>query len=641
MTIVALSVASCGQGEADPPVSVPEISTVAPALGSQSSTTITEPPGNLLPLIGEVIGEAPVRLASPAAPTVYLTSDHSGGSEIEAPAGLVVELTSCALVGPGVLAFETVLSGDGVTYPFAATVETSIISGDVGSGLWGVGRFEAPGRQLIVASVPAFAEGLERDWGEPDGTNVGRELRWGRRGQRCALTVGSLEAEETHDLEQVFGALEITAPDGTVEALAQQAFGKGTSAALFPLAVAYGDATDFYADRWFLPTEPEVLERISEDLSRDLCLEVEFRYESYTITQRKGCPSIEREPVYQAGTTWFATGSDGVWLVEVASEDRAVVEEVMGSLRPAWHLYHREIPLTPLNEREIGRAPFQGGEVLVTMGEQRCTGNCQSPEGWFFVYRIVGTSLEEYANYPGWDGCLLAEEEPFVLAVAPRFGRVEISDSSGTAVIEYDGERPFAFIDRAASSTTVEIFDQSGGTPGCVIKREGDARGGVEPAGSGTPDAPGPETSRTVEAGTCGELPQYLFDFTDTDPIRVACANSTGGVVTLVQLIPNEMMADPPDGLDCIVAFLGRGSSASCWQIGSDPEAIQSGTDVTGMFASMVPDGTTRIVGVTTRGTELIGIPHDRLALVWWRSVEGDLRSVMAEGPYGLVVLYD
>jgi hypothetical protein len=643
--LLMLLVASCGQEVTDPPNST---SSTFNATGSTTSTqpdsSTTAAPaeqGGALPLIEEVGGTAPVRLANPPAPVVYLIPDPTFDVTIEPPAGLQVEFESCSTVGPGVLAYEVVLDGD-VAYPFTVTVVLGLFAGDQGTGLWGTVEFTDPGRQLIVGAVADYAAVVEdrRDL-NADGAAVDRDSRWNRSGYRCELEIGSTRTQDRHDLELVFGALEITAPAGTVEALAQQAFAGGLNDPLRPLAVAYGDAVQFYAERWFVPEAPSRLQRIVERLDAQRCLETEFIYDGYTVTQRRGCPTVEREAVYRAGDRWFATGTDGVWLLQVEAPDAATAEAVLGSLRPVWHLSHREVPLTPVNEGEIGRAKFQGGEVLVTFGEQRCTGNCRSPEGWFFVYRIVGDEIEEIANYPGYGVCLLAEEEPFVVAVAPQWGHVELTEPNGTVTrVEADEEPPFVFVDRSVSTANVQIFDEDGEVPRCVGLLVGDTRGGIESPADTSPGAE-PETSRTVEAGPCGGLPQYLSDFTDEDPVRLACANSTQGGVTVAQVIPNEMMAEPPDGLDCLVALVGNGASASCWMVGDDPEPILSGSDTSGLFVAFVPEGTTRIVGVTDRGTELIGIPHDRLVMIWWRASEGDLRSVVAETAGGPIVLYD
>lgn len=637
--LAAALIVSCGDGGSESAPSSTVGTSVTTSTAASSTTVASN--GSSLPRIEEIVGTAPVRIANPAVPVAYLVPDTTFDDVVEPPDGLEVEFVSCSTVGPGVLSYEVVLGGD-VAYPFTATVVLGLSAGDQGTGLWGTVEFTEPGRQLIVGAVPDYAAGVEdrRDL-EADGSAATRESRWGRMGQQCDLEIGSDQVDGRHGLEMVFGALEVTAPGGTVEALAQQVFGMGPNAPMLPVAVAYGDAVWFYSERWFIPADPAGLERIVERLDAQRCLETEFIYDGYTVTQRRGCPSVERDAVYQAGDRWFASGTDGVWVVQVEAPDAATAEAVLRSLRPLWHLSHRQIPLTPVNEREIGRAPFQGGEVLVTFGEQRCTGNCRSPEGWFFVYRIVGDGIEEFANYPGYGACLLAEEDPFVVAVAPQWGHIEVTGADGVVTRLEGGEgAPFAFVDRSATAATVQIFDESGEVPRCVGQLAGDTRGGIESPVGTSPGAE-PEESRTVEAGPCGGLPDYLSDFTDEDPVRVACADSPRGVVTLAQVVPNEMMAEPPDGLDCLATFAGMGSSGSCWPIGGEPEPILSGSDTTWSFEALVPEGTTRIVGVTDRGTELIGIPHDRLVMIWWYATEGDLRSVVAETPGGTVVLYD
>jgi hypothetical protein len=57
-------------------------------------------------------------------------------------------------------------------------------------------------------------------------------------------------------------------------------------------------------------------------------------------------------------------------------------------------------------------------------------------------------------------------------------------------------------------------------------------------------------------------------------------------------------------------------------------------------FSVAVPEGTSRLVGVTSAGTELVSIPHDGIAVLWWLEAEGELRVATAETSSGPVPLW-
>ena len=57
-------------------------------------------------------------------------------------------------------------------------------------------------------------------------------------------------------------------------------------------------------------------------------------------------------------------------------------------------------------------------------------------------------------------------------------------------------------------------------------------------------------------------------------------------------------------------------------------------------MSALVPEAATRVVGITTAGTELIAAPHDGIGSLWWNDYEGELAHVTAETPSGDVVLY-
>lgn len=55
----------------------------------------------------------------------------------------------------------------------------------------------------------------------------------------------------------------------------------------------------------------------------------------------------------------------------------------------------------------------------------------------------------------------------------------------------------------------------------------------------------------------------------------------------------------------------------------------------------LVPEGTTRVVGSTRPGDEIICLPYERMALVWWPGDYDDLAALQEETPQGSVDLME
>ncbi len=140
------------------------------------------------------------------------------------------------------------------------------------------------------------------------------------------------------------GILEVTAPAGTIESLAQKMSPEGEDAALYPLLVGYGGAIHFYSERWFLPAEPGELVRAAERLHASGCLEFEMTFGGHTVVQRRNCPLPAQGGVFAVGSTWLATATDGEWIVQVGADSADKATEIAESLRPYWHLMHNSVP---------------------------------------------------------------------------------------------------------------------------------------------------------------------------------------------------------------------------------------------------------------------------------------------------------
>ena len=623
-------------------------STAAPAATEPATTSSVADDLPSLPAAPPATGEAPVRLAEEELPVNYLEYDawHSYPQEPQPPDRFGFDLNGCSLAGPGVVVYDLTLP-DTVDYPLVTFVAPSVLAGDMADGVLGLVTFEQSGRQLLVASLPdqvrpyelAGEQEIRNDRG---GNEVDRQVDWAESGMECQLEFGDGAAFHSQYLELADApqALAATAPEGTIERLAQVAFEKGPDAALLPLAIAYGEAIRFYSDVWFIPEHPDRLLSIHESLDDGGCLELESRYDSYTIIQSRDCPSPAQSAVWQAGTDWFAAASDGTWVVTVSGADESLVVDTLSSLGAYRHLFSREIPLQPVNEEVMGRAPFGTGEVLVTFGEQRCSSSCRSPENWFYVYRIEDGALEQIADYPGYGQCLLAEEDEFVLAVAPRFGSIRVDEPASSDVITAEEDKsPFFFASTEDGPFQIAVLDENGNEAGCVAQLRADGRGGVEPPTVTT--TPAPVAIRTVVAAACTKPNPDLAEFTDEDPIRQACVDTDFGELTVSLVVPNDMLVEPPDDtLRCLVEQNGNGAGAGCSNPDGSIDPLVSGSEDFISFSTLVPDGTNRIVAMTSRGAELIGSPFDGLATIWWLPAEGDLRQVTAETDTGPVTLY-
>ncbi len=650
-----LLAAGCGSGDEPAETTVPPSSTTSTTVSANSTTTTASVSDHLiqLPAADAVAGDAPVRLADAELAVTYLryVAVEDGLEGSSPPESLTVELHGCSLIGPGVVVYDLALGGD-ADYPVETVVFAYVSAGDVGTGTGGHAVFNQPGRQLLVSSlpdqiVPFEAVGQLGFRNDRYGNRVERGVEFGGDGMSCNVEMGPNFGLRSNYVDMVTqpAALQPTAPLGTVESLAQAIYADGDDADLLPIAVAYGEALRFYSELWFVPDQPGHLDRIEERLEDDGCLELEFVYADYTITQSLHCPLVDAAPIREVGSQWFAIATDGRWVVTVAGDDETLVTETAMSLKPYWHLFNRTIPLEPVDETVMGRTDFQGGEVLVTFGEQRCEGTCNSPETWFYIYRVLETGLEQYAHYPGYGECLLVEEDEFVLAVAPDRGSIEVEAPGLSGLVTGDDANPFFFESTADGPFSLRVLDEDGSEARCVGALAADGRGGIGPFPGSSEPAPEPEADRTATAEACASQPWYLDQFTNDDPLRQACVDTGSGRVAASLVLPNEILAEDPEGgtvgnLECLIAQLGSGSAARCFPTGTESGGVLSGWDEVMSFSALVPEGTSRIVAVTSRGTEVVGIPHDRLATVWWLYEEGDVVEVIAETDVGPVTLY-
>jgi len=298
--------------------------------------------------IDPIEGEAPVRLAGhhPGVVSNVAYPETIPWDEPEPPSGFGIEIESCWRPAPGVVAVGGMVEDDGsVAFPVTIGVYAVVTSGEVGTPVGADVTFDGPGPFSLVLSAvgqrAAMAAAGRTDFEFVDRGVATRIPRNWNSGE-CSLEARPLRTNEV-PLAIDPAELEASAPNGTIEALAQSISPRGEESSLYPLLVAYGEAIHFMSERWFLPEQPvDHLLSINENLDADRCLELELTFETYTVTQRRNCQAqsnggIQPTPMRAA----FAT--DGEWVVEVRADSREKAQEIMSSLQPYWHLTHNEM----------------------------------------------------------------------------------------------------------------------------------------------------------------------------------------------------------------------------------------------------------------------------------------------------------
>ena len=439
-------------------------------------------------------------------------------------------------------------------------------------------------------------------------------------------------------------ALEATAPEGSFEAMAQGILAT-EDAPLLPLAVLYGEGLRLFADRLFLPPDPPRLQELAEELSADnRCLTVTLTFDDYSLLQQRGCEPSGRTGVWEAGGQTFTVASDGTWEVLVGGPDAAAVVAFARSLQPYVLLDRKPMPLTPGGEQEVGYAEFEGQRILITLAEQKgCGPTCRSPETFFYLYGVEGTDLIPYASYPAFDACLLVAEEPWTLAIIQYPGRVQVRHADVIRWFEADpdGYPSFAFaLLPSGTFSEVRLVGRDGGEPRCVGLLATDDRGGIGPwPGAETTTTTQPAgISRTSVVEACNSSPVGgAGQWSDEPFLATGCVDTPMGRFGMARVVPNAMLMDPPTpGWECLIDWQGNGGSANCYPADADRSDLSGSSD--GEYAwttILVPEGTTRVVGSTRRGDEIICLPYERMALVWWPGDYDDLATLQAETPRG------
>ncbi|MEN8114985.1 MAG: hypothetical protein ABFS21_11435, partial [Actinomycetota bacterium] len=602
-----------------------------------------------LPEAVSVEGEAPIVVAgldSGVATHVEWPDLSTLEEPLPAPPGSELELLGCSVAYPGVVVFDLSLEAPaGTEFPVDMSIALTSIWGDVGTGTIGNVTVDGSGRMAIASQAPA------RYWQEEREVTLRRTDR-GFEGVTCQAEAFGGERISTGYSEFTSEpmALEATAPEGSLERLLQHQ--PPLDGPLEPLQYGYGTGAEWFADVMYIPEDPPVLQTVEERLSDDnACLRLEFVYDEYTVTQERGCGREPQIGVWPADGTWFAAAHGSGWEVLVRGPSEEGVQSLVDRLRPYTVLSTKALPIVPGNEMLVGWVEFEGDDLLVTIGDQRCTDNCRSPEQWFFVYKVDGTQLTPYADYPAWGQCLLAEEEPWTLAIAPGAGSIVIETPDGTETIVHDGDWPVLAIALvpAGEADSVMILDHDGGEPYCLDKFEGDSRGGIiDPASvtstTTTTVAALPEIEVLIEP--CRYEIPHPEDYSSKPFLASGCVQTPTRKHGVGRFHPDgftmAMEDEPIPGIECMVEWYGNGSSGGPCLEESGGFAFGGGyssdDDGYAFTMALVSDETTQVVAVTDRGDEIFAIPYERMVFLWWPA-GAELISVVAETPSGDVDL--
>ncbi|MEN8115306.1 MAG: hypothetical protein ABFS21_13060, partial [Actinomycetota bacterium] len=500
----------------------------------------------------------------------------------------------------------------GTEFPVDMSVALTSIWGDVGTGTAANVTVDGSGRMAIASQAPA------RHWQEEREVTLRRTDR-DLAGAMCQAEAFGDQRISTGYSEYISKpmVLEVTAPEGSLERLLQQQPPLGGP--FEPLQQGYGTGVQWFTDVMYLPDDPPMLQNVEERLSDDnACLRLEFVYDEYTVTQERGCGREPQIGVWEAGDGWFAAAHGSGWDVLVLGPSEEGVQDLVDRLQPYTVLSTKPLPIVPGDEMLVGWLEYEGEDLIVTIGEQRCTGNCRSPEQWFFLYRVDGTQLVPYADYPAWDQCLLAEEEPWTLAIAPGAGSIVIETPNGPETIIHDGEWPALAIALVPTgdADSVMILDHDGGKPYCIDKLEGDSRGGIIDPASVTSTTTAtvaalPEIEVLIEPCRYG-IP-HPEDYSSKPFLASGCVQTPTRKHGVGRFFPDgfimTMEDEPIPGIECMVEWYGNGSSGGPCIDKSGDFAFSGGylasEDEYGFAMGLVSDDTTKVVGATSRGQEV------------------------------------
>jgi len=147
--------------------------------------------------------------------------------------------------------------------------------------------------------------------------------------------------------------------------------------------------------------------------------------------------------------------------------------------------------------------------------------------------------------------------------------------------------------------------------------------------------------------GVCTDFPLGVFGAARVPVGVLEAVVHLAHLVERVGVIP-DLMPEFGAGSECLVLWSDTGGDGSahysCYSPGGEPLEPQFGSiwdDANHGYtyvAVPVPEGAARVVASTTDGTDLVAVPSQGIALLWWPSGAAFV-SLYAETPSGQVEL--
>lgn len=142
----------------------------------------------------------------------------------------------------------------------------------------------------------------------------------------------------------------------------------------------------------------------------------------------------------------------------------------------------------------------------------------------------------------------------------------------------------------------------------------------------------------------CATGPSHPFDFTTRPFLAQGCVETPARTFNVGRFYPDGdwvMEDEPIPGVECMAEWLPDSSSGGPCVEEDNVFGFVAGSwsEDGGIRYSMaiVTDETVRVVAATSGGEQIVAIPYERMAFLWWDS--GDLINVVAETPAGDVDL--
>ena len=149
-----------------------------------------------------------------------------------------------------------------------------------------------------------------------------------------------------------------------------------------------------------------------------------------------------------------------------------------------------------------------------------------------------------------------------------------------------------------------------------------------------------------IVAQECAVPGEWLFG---NPPATGVCTYFPLGVFGAARVPATPgLMPEYVAGAECVLIWLaGESMGPYCYTEGGAPTWPQTGavTDEAGegynYGSVLVPEGTTRVVGTTSNGIDIVSIPSQGIALLWWPGnvMEAYFNHLYAETPSGLIEL--